>query len=382
MSLSRPEKPSLGRPSGDEHWTRKMKKENAKLLGQIAFLEKILTDNKIDVPSSESITATSSTGGGDGGSDGDEGRDDRDGQPPSGDDGDDDDDYDSSDGEGELTDFIDVYVKCNFPNNKVGFGDRILFYTNGNWKLRSLGVLMSNKFKLSPNAFRFLKSDGGVCYSHLTFTENGVKSNATLSASLRIGGGAPFRSVKSKFVKKEDALVMKKKQISDNFKVPDDEVVRDADLPEIFKPVVQDFNAQLAEFMTVKARVGSDFIRLCLGHLRKEDLTMLLSIFSPAQGSKKLTNEEKATRALHILFPILKRIHTCMGKLQMMENDTVASLLHIFLDEYNSFNQSSGALTIDGTAFLKQVEKEIEKRDQNTPADLNPDVLASNCQIQ
>ena len=278
--------------------------------------------------------------------------------------------------------FIEIFVKCNFSNNKVGFGDRISFYVNGNWKLRSLGVLMSNKFKLSPSAFRFLKSNGGDCHYHLTCTQNEVISNTTLSASLRIGGGVPFRSVKNKFVKKEDALVMKKKQISDNFKIPDDEVVRDADLPDVFKPVVQDFNAQLSEFMTIKARVGSDFIRLCLGHLRKEDLTLLQSIFATASGSKKLTNEEKATRALHILFPILKRIHTCMGKLQMMENDTVASLLHVFLDEYNSFNQSSGALTIDGIAFLKQVEKEIEKRDQNTPADLNPDVLASNCQIQ
>ena len=50
MSLSRPVQPSLGRPSGDEHWTRKLKKENVKLLGQVELLQKILTDNKITIP--------------------------------------------------------------------------------------------------------------------------------------------------------------------------------------------------------------------------------------------------------------------------------------------------------------------------------------------
>eukprot|EP00438_Fugacium_kawagutii_P012994 Skav204137 [mRNA] locus=scaffold4340:64785:77175:+ [translate_table: standard] len=185
--------------------------------------------------------------------------------------------------------------------------------------------------------------------------------------------------------KKDEAMRLVKKKIEKHYReqTEDDTVaVADDDLPQSFKTFLQEsITDKVNEFMLMKSTIGQNYVATCLRTLPMDSLKVLQTIFTHKQGTKKLSNEEKAVRCLQVLFPAMATIAKCQSKLTEMENDTTVKMLHLFVDEFHNFNEQTGVLQMDGALFLSKVQREISNR-EDRGASVNTEAVANNCIVQ
>ena len=260
-----------------------------------------------------------------------------------------------------------VNVFFHFGNSTTGNEviDTVTLISNGYINVENATLrLMDNKFPL-----------------YQTLVSSGCSDGSSALLIPKVRGGARF-SVKGKFTKREDAVrALKKKVVEDNKADPDYDIAP-AELPTSFATTLNEFEQKLQELMSFKATLSQPLIPLCLKHVSTDSLHTLQSIFAKGQKGKKLSAEEKATRAIQCIFPSLLTMDKMTEKLYFNKSATLTRLLEVFIDEYNLFNSQSGNISIDVDKFQSALEKELERRADGVRHNVNEEALSGNCHIQ
>ena len=187
------------------------------------------------------------------------------------------------------------------------------------------------------------------------------------------------RATLSGYAKVHRAL--KKKVVEDNKADPDYDIAP-AELPASFATTLNEFEQKLQELMSFKATLSQPLIPLCLKHVSTDSLHTLQSIFAKGQKGKKLSAEEKATRAIQCIFPSLLTMDKMTEKLSFNRSATLTRLLEVFIDEYNLFNSQSGNISSDVDKFQSALEKELERRTDGVRHIVSEEALSANCRVQ
>ncbi|CAJ1406438.1 unnamed protein product [Effrenium voratum] len=376
-----PVRPSGGRPTGDEHWTRKIRKEVQDLQSEVNLLKRFVADKGFDVSDALQGTATGQSSQGTSGSGGNGGEDtNKDNADEQDEDPDDSEPEDGGDDPFESQCFITLYAKMNFSCVNLVVASNLTIFVNPKWKMKTFTTMLSGQVKISPNCLRLMNVKGETLYCSLSYEDNMVRDFDTISVSMELKGGARTTK-KPMFVKKEDALKHLKDKLEATHKVNASTEI-DQEMSETFHALVNELKLKQHEFETLRTRIGQNFITICLRHLDTESLSVLKTLFTNVPGTKNLTNDERAARAVQVLFPTVKLVQKYVSVLQSIESETTTALLHMFVDEFHNFNAQAGILNIDGQSFLEKVKQELSSRNDRQPADLNVDAVSSNCILQ
>ena len=198
---------SKSRPSGDQHWTRIMKKENQAMsdflneMGLVQVFKDYKTSEKdtkgsayISLPASSSKTSDD-----DGYKHVYEDVEDHD-HKDDGDSGDEssdpDDDYDPFNDNGEGTGYIKIALRMTIPFMKYPMGSTMFVRANPRWKARTLKYLLSEKMNVRASHFALYKSNGNYIFDHLTICQNTISENSILNVMVLGKGGASSKKRK------------------------------------------------------------------------------------------------------------------------------------------------------------------------------------------
>ena len=194
-------------------------------------------------------------------------------------------------------------------------------------------------------------------------------------------GGLKGGGLRRPPVRKEDAMKLVKKKIEKSYKDDTlDTVAPPSDLPQTFQTFVEEHTMNFNQTLLMKTTIGSTFVASCLRTLPVDKLKILETIFKPASGTKKLTNEEKVVSSLEVIVPSMATLAKCQVKLTELQNDATVKMLHLFLEEFHTFNEQSGMLMMDGAGFLAKIGREIKDREERL-TDANVEAVANTCQL-
>ena len=176
-----------------EHWTQRVNRENSELRALnnklVEELRKQGSDIVIQVGPSSSSTSSATALGGQGG-EGDEQRPSED-EDDSSDDSDDPDEPNDDPFSFDLFDkTITIHTKLNFTNPRtLTTRDTFTFHVRGNWKIRSISLLLFQKIGVRPNYFTYFNTRGDVLCQHMSFSSCGVSDYSTVHVGLSLKGG-------------------------------------------------------------------------------------------------------------------------------------------------------------------------------------------------
>lgn len=240
--------------------------------------------------------------------------------------------------------------------------------------------IISGKVGIPSEAISVYHNDMSIM-DYRQMWELDMTSGSTVHFAIVGGGGVG--GVKKQYLKKDQALNQLKKFQKEKHMVSDEYDVQDNLLPEPFKEFLKVEQDKISEMLALKVRLGNGFTKSCLHHLDTETLNILKKIFQSNRGRKErhLSSDEKVMKMFPLLFPHLERLENCVSKLQFIQSSIQVDLLHHFTEEFGTYSEAQGSMTLDVQPFVKLLDSEIEKRSESAVPS-NQEAIAGNCVLQ
>eukprot|EP00438_Fugacium_kawagutii_P021474 Skav234983 [mRNA] locus=scaffold122:207824:209032:+ [translate_table: standard] len=320
---------------------------------------------------SPSFFAGGSHQGGGRGSDegGDDNKDDDEGSNP--------DPYDFDEGDGNDSFKLTVQRMWGTPTFKV-------FDVSPHYPLHSLKSMISMVWHIKPSNQKLMMNGIPIdTNDFLSFHHLGITSSCVLQVAVRGRGGVAGRiPVQKTYLKKNEAIDKMKQKVREQY-VPDPELnIPNDNLPVKFIEFLNEEKVKIGELLSLKGRLGEQFIRTCLKQLDVETLVSLKNIFDTnraKRGEKNLTVNEKIAKALNLIYPQVKVFENCLNKLSFLQGELMADLVQMFNEEFSVYSEQQGTITVSGQGFFEKVKGELERPDDR-PVGVSEEAVA-NCSI-
>ncbi|CAJ1386813.1 unnamed protein product, partial [Effrenium voratum] len=257
-----------------------------------------------------------------------------------------------------------AHIKVLIQKGFIPHGEIMTVYVKPTWKLRVLRHYVSAKWGYNPSWLRFVDGVGNALLENLSFRENHMKENQTITLLFRLQGG-----VINRFLKREEAVPHLKNRATKGIiktEVPQMELGQD------FDNFISSFKRSIDDIKMLRTQ-GVNVIESGLRQISESDLSDIKQIMS--YSKRNGTTEQRLPKLIEILFPHIIKLTSASKALTRLQEETVVDLIGIYVEQFHSF--TDGQVQFQNEPFLQSVEKEIIRRSL-----LNNQVNASSEQEQ